>query len=106
MGSMTLAVTLVLLAWNTAGAGLLLLAPAFSLLVSVSGLSGVHYPPISWPDVCRAGLGGRVIWSCSVAHPWRRQDSPPATASEASSQGIDVDLRGAHVIDQFRCSRF
>lgn len=49
---MTLAVTLVLLAWNTRWRWpVLMLAPAFSLLVSVSRVYlGCITPPTSWPD--------------------------------------------------------
>ncbi len=83
MGSMTLAVTLVLLAWNTRWRWpVLLLAPAFSLLVSVSrvylGCITLRYPGRM---VCRAGLGGRVL-SGHVQSP-----APLAASWHAASEG-------------------
>jgi len=77
MGSMTLAVTLVLLAWNTRWRWPVALAAlAFAVLVSVSRMYlGVHYPS----DIL-AGWCAALVWvvGCFLVmfrrrHPWRHR---------------------------------
>lgn len=77
MGSMTFAITVVLLAWNTRWRWpVLVLAPVFSLLVSVSRVYlGVHYPS----DIL-AGWCAALVWvvGCFLVMfrrrgPWRHR---------------------------------
>lgn len=92
MGSMTLAVTVALLAWNTRWRWpVLVLAPGFSVLVSVSRVYlGVHYPS----DIL-AGWCAALVWvvGCFLVmfrrrHPWRHRPRARVSPSQADRDGV------------------
>jgi undecaprenyl-diphosphatase len=92
MGSMTLAVTVALLAWNTRWRWpVLVLAPGFSVLVSVSRVYlGVHYPS----DIL-AGWCAALVWvvGCFLVmfrrrHPWRHRPLAGLSAAKADRDGV------------------
>ncbi|AHY59454.1 phosphatase PAP2 family protein [Stenotrophomonas rhizophila] len=92
MGSMTLAVTVALLAWNTRWRWpVLVLAPGFSVLVSVSRVYlGVHYPS----DIL-AGWCAALVWvvGCFLVmfrrrHPWRHRPLAGSSAAKADRDGV------------------
>lgn len=92
MGSMTLAVTVALLAWNTRWRWpVLVLAPGFSVLVSVSRVYlGVHYPS----DIL-AGWCAALVWvvGCFLVmfrrrHPWRHRPRAWVSAAQADRDGV------------------
>ena len=92
MGSMTLAVTVALLAWNTRWRWpVLVLAPGFSVLVSVSRVYlGVHYPS----DIL-AGWCAALVWvvGCFLVmfrrrHPWRHRPRAGVSPSQADRDGV------------------
>lgn len=92
MGSMTLAVTVALLAWNTRWRWpVLVLAPGFSVLVSVSRVYlGVHYPS----DIL-AGWCAALVWvvGCFLVmfrrrHPWRHRPRAGVSAAQADRDGV------------------
>lgn len=92
MGSMTLAVTVALLAWNTRWRWpVLVLAPGFSVLVSVSRVYlGVHYPS----DIL-AGWCAALVWvvGCFLVmfrrrHPWRHRPRARVWPSQADRDGV------------------
>ncbi len=92
MGSMTLAVTVALLAWNTRWRWpVLVLAPGFSVLVSVSRVYlGVHYPS----DIL-AGWCAALVWvvGCFLVmfrrrHPWRHRPLAGSSAAKADCDGV------------------
>ena len=92
MGSMTLAVTVALLAWNTRWRWpVLVLAPGFSVLVSVSRVYlGVHYPS----DIL-AGWCAALVWvvGCFLVmfrrrHPWRHRPLARLSAAKADRDGV------------------
>lgn len=92
MGSMTLAVTVALLAWNTRWRWpVLVLAPGFSVLVSVSRVYlGVHYPS----DIL-AGWCAALVWvvGCFLVmfrrrHPWRHRRLAGLSAAKADCDGV------------------
>ncbi len=92
MGSMTLAVTVALLAWNTRWRWpVLVLAPGFSVLVSVSRVYlGVHYPS----DIL-AGWCAALVWvvGCFLVmfrrrHPWRHRPRAGVSPLQADRDGV------------------
>jgi len=92
MGSMTLALTVALLAWTTRWRWpVLVLAPGFSVLVSVSRVYlGVHNPS----DIL-AGWCAALVWvvGCFLVmfrrrHPWRHRPLAGLSAAKADRDGV------------------